>query len=312
MKNLFLFFMLLFTCAVHAQDPHFSQPSSVPLTINPGFAGSLACGRAEVGYRLQWPKLSSSSQTFNASYDQYFKVGGVGFNYMHDGQGKGTIINDHMEIDYAPYIALFKDSSGRGRVIIQPGISVGYFHKTADFSKLNFGDMIDPRRGFVSPSNESPGKKTSNNIDLSAGIVAYTKHIAVGFAAFHLNEPNEGFIGESKLPVRFVTYLSGEINCAALMLTPSVLITHQQDFHELFLNVNARVERFSLGVGLRNHDAMVFSAGYNYSSFSLRYAYDLTISGLAGTTGGAHEVHVGYQFATKKWEDARTNLRNFN
>src|SRR4051812_5611134 len=122
MKKLFTFFTLLFTIASHAQDPAFSQPQFTPLLINPAFAGSLACGRADVGYRLQWPKLSGSYQTFNASYDQYFRAGGVGFNYMHDNQGKGTLLTDRAEIDYAPYIALHKDSTGRGKIIIQPGI----------------------------------------------------------------------------------------------------------------------------------------------------------------------------------------------
>ena len=311
MKRFFFSILIFLTLASHAQDPHFSQYQSTPLLINPALAGSLACGRADVGYRSQWPKLSGSYQTFNASYDQYFKCGGVGFNYMHDNSGRGTLLTDRFDFDYAPYIALFKDSSGQGKIIIQPGIDICYYQKKIDFSKLNFGDMIDPRTGFAYQTNEVPNTITKSNLDISAGLVIYSKHLMGGLAAYHLSEPDEGFIGQSKLPMRFVLNTAAEITCFHfVMITPSVLFMRQQNFQELVLNLNARVENFNLGIGLRNQDALIFSIGYGVNYFLFKYSYDMTISGLAGTTGGAHELHIEYLFFKNKWPSKRTNLIN--
>src|SRR3989344_5151766 len=84
MRNLLVFALALITLRGFAQDPIFTQQQFGWSSLNPAYAGSLACARAETGYRMQWPNISGFYNTFNAAYDQYFKAGGVGFNYMHD------------------------------------------------------------------------------------------------------------------------------------------------------------------------------------------------------------------------------------
>lgn len=96
MKKLLTAFAAIVSIGISAQDAFFTQQNYGWAMINPAYTGTLACARAETGYRLQWPKVAGDYQTFNAAYDQYFRFGGVGFNYMHDDQSH-TIKTDRFD-----------------------------------------------------------------------------------------------------------------------------------------------------------------------------------------------------------------------
>lgn len=317
MKKIFSFLLLLpFTLA--AQDPAFSKYNNSLLQVNPAFAGSWACGRAEIGYRNQWPAISGNFQTVNVSYDQYQRcIGGFGVNYMHDDAGHGTIKTDRVDLVWAPYFALFKDSTGKGKFVIQPGVSIAWQQKSIDWSKLNFGDMIDPRRGFVYNTNEVPNRTKMSIPDVSAGILMYCKRVAGGIAVYHITEPDEGFLGVSKLPMRTVMHISGIIGNLDekqrhVRVVPSIIYMRQQDFINTLYNATVSYDKYSLGLGYRNQDALIFSAGFAHGHFRASYSYDRTVSKLTNATGGSHEIHFTALLMTKKWENSRTNLRMFN
>ena len=54
-----------------AQDPAFSQFYANPLYLNPAFAGSNECPRANLNYRDQWPGIGRTYITTSASFDQH-------------------------------------------------------------------------------------------------------------------------------------------------------------------------------------------------------------------------------------------------
>src|SRR5687768_6053873 len=85
---------------VSAQDPFYTHQNYGLSNINPAYAGSMACGRAEMGYRLQWPAMNASYTTFNMAYDQYWMYGGWGINYTHDDAG-GLIKTDRIDLNYS-------------------------------------------------------------------------------------------------------------------------------------------------------------------------------------------------------------------
>lgn len=327
MKQPLLFICSLFLAfALPAQDPAFSQSRINLQQVNPGFTGSWACGRAEVNYRNQWPKLHSNYQTFTAAYDQYTRFGGFGLSYMHD-NAANVLFTDRVDLSYAAYIPLWverdsaKQDYGKGKIVIQPGIQLGYLSKRVDWNQLTFGDMIDPRRGFVYSSSQVPGVTKRTNIDIAAGLLVYSKYIAGGLAVYHITQPDEGFVGPSKLPMRFVAHLSGMIGSSdpekqTLRILPSVIYMKQADFERFDMTVTAaytgKHSSYSLGAGIRLNDALLFSAGFHHGCMIAGYSYDLTISGLSGMTGGAHEFHLAYTFFNTKWKDKRRNLQLFN
>ena len=81
---------------------------------------------------------------------------------------------------------------------IKAGLQAGFFQKSLDRTKLNFGDMIDARRGFVWNTNEQIPSQTKTNLDFSAGLLGYSKKYFVGLAVHHITQPEEGLQGKLK------------------------------------------------------------------------------------------------------------------
>ncbi len=73
--------------------------------------------------------------------------------------------------------------------------------------------MIDPRRGFVYPTNDLSRGGTSSGIDFSAGVIGYTEKFFFGFATHHLTEPNESLMNsvDVPLPRRYTGHLGASI-----------------------------------------------------------------------------------------------------
>ncbi len=123
--------------------------------------------------------------SFAASYDEHFdKIhGGIGVQFWGDRAGEGGIINMYN----ASFMYSFKVKVSK-KFNLRLALQASYQNKSIDFNKLTFGDMIDPRYGFVYSTNEQIGNwiNAINTVDFSAGILGYTKHLYFGFAAKHI------------------------------------------------------------------------------------------------------------------------------
>lgn len=299
MKNTFLY-TLIFVCAfnVYGQDPQFTQFYANPLYLNPAFAGANFCPRVCINYRNQWPNLSGTYVTYSASYDRYIKAlaGGIGILITTDDQARGTLKTTTASFIYAYNIKVSRQFS------INAALQATYFQKTLDRTKLNFGDMIDPRRGFVWNTNEIVPAQTKRNADFSAGILAYSKHYFFGFAANHLTQPDEGLLGVSKLPAKFTLHGGAIIDLekgGASNISPNILIQAQQKFLQINLGLYYKKDFFVAGLWYRNSDAVIALVGLQSKFLKVGYSYDVTISKLAGNTAGSHELSLQLQFACK-------------
>jgi hypothetical protein len=134
---------------------------------------------------------------------------------------------------------------------------------------------------------------------------------------FHITEPDEGFMGQSKLPFRAVFHGAGVLwnvnpdEPRAFRLVASFIFMKQGDVQQLAFFGTGHYRNFSAGIGYRNWDALLFSAGYTYSHFTLAYSYDLTTSQLAGYTGGSHEVHLRFTILEDVFKYNATNMRMY-
>lgn len=288
------FFSAIFVCA-SAQDAFFSQYNYGWSMLNPAYVGSLACARAEVGYRMQWTGFEGAPVTFNAAYDQPTKLGSVGLNYMFD--EIGLMETNRFDFNYSyPLTGV--------RMCFRPAVQASYYNKSLDTAGLIFSGPpetfdFDKRHVF----------------DLSFGLLAYGKRLCVGLAAFHLTEPDEGFLGTSHLPRRYVIHASGIIGNAepeekGVSIIPSALYMRQGDFTMFVGTVNVKFYGVNLGAGYRFEDALLFSAAYSWRDITVAYSYDYTISQLGSYSNGSHEIHIRYLFLKDKWSQMR-NLRQF-
>ncbi|CAN5520133.1 type IX secretion system membrane protein PorP/SprF [soil metagenome] len=319
LKRLLLCVFVGLSLVVDAQDPQFTQFYANPLYLNPAFAGSARCPRFNINYRNQWPALKQTYITSSASYDQHFDVmnGGIGLLVLNDKAGEGTIATTNISGMYAYQLNVNRKLSMRF------GLQATYVQKTLDWDKLTFGDMIDPRYGFVYQTQETRPKESKSYTDFSFGALAYTSSVYGGFAIHHLTEPDEAFLvkGTSKLPRKYTAHIGalipigggygggykGRINRdEGTFISPNLLYQQQAAFNQLNFGIYILHSPIVGGLWYRGNfgknpsiasDAFIALIGIQKGVFKFGYSYDVTVSKLSNSTGGSHEISLGLQFA---------------
>ena len=298
-KKFTFIFANLFFVVINAQDFQFTQFYASPVYLNPAFAGSEYCPRVCLNYRNQWPNISGTYVTYCVSYDQYVRAlaGGIGIIVNTDDQAKGTLKTTSANFIYAYNATVNRTFS------IKASLQAGYFQKNLDRTKLNFGDMIDPRRGFVWNTSENIPSQTKINADFSAGLLGYSKRYFFGIAVSHLTQPDEGLLGVSKLPAKFTAHAGGVIAIergGESSISPNILFQQQQKFIQLNLGLYYVKGVFVVGLWYRNNDAVIVLIGIKNKQLKFGYSYDVTVSKLAGKSAGSHEISMQIQFRCKK------------
>jgi type IX secretion system PorP/SprF family membrane protein len=304
MKKLLIITALLVSSTSFGQDPTFTQFYANPLYLNPALAGSYGCSRFASNYRNEWPNLSSNYVTYSASWDSYFSniSGGIGVLATHDQQGVGTIKTSMLGLIYSYHAQLNR------RWKVQFGARAAWYQKSLDWDKLTFGDMIDPRRGFIYSTGDVPRGGSRGFFDASAGAVIFNKNFFAGVAAHHANTPNESMIvGESHLPVRWTAHMGAEIQLGrkskysnGTSIMPNVIYQYQNGFQELSIGTYVKYGVINAGVWYRNRDAFIITLGINTGRFKLGYSYDVTVSKLNnGVSRGSHEISMGINLTCK-------------
>ena len=301
MNSRVLFPILVFTVFLFdlkAQDPQFTQFYANPLYLNPAFAGTARCPRICMNYRNQWPNLTGNYVTYSVSGDLHVDAlaGGVGILVTTDDQAHGTLKTTNASLIYSYQAVVNREFS------LKFGLQATYMQKSLDRSNLNFGDMIDARRGFVWNTNEPLPQNNKSNADFSAGVLGYSKNYFFGFAANHINQPDEGLIGVSKLPTKFTVHGGAIIELekgGESYLSPNILFQSQQNFRQLNLGLYYVKGPFVAGLWYRSGDAVIALIGIKNDNFQAGYSYDVTVSKLAGNTAGAHEISVQIKFECK-------------
>jgi type IX secretion system PorP/SprF family membrane protein len=301
---LLLFFLLN---KVVAQDPQFSQFYANPLYLNPAFAGTGKCPRLVLNNRNQWPGSTGMFVTHAASYDQHIDgiSGGVGLMVMNDRAGMGTLNTTTVSGIYSYQLPLSRTLS------LKAGFQATYLQKRLDWSRLTFGDMIDPRRGFIYNTNETPVVDGVNTLDFSTGVLLFSKNFYVGGAVHHVTEPNEALTQnhpDGNLPRKY-TFHGGMVipldsRNDESSLSPNVLYMYQGGAQQFLMGLYAKkgpmVGGFWYRHTPRNADAVILLMGIQQGVMKFGYSYDITVSRLGlGNTLGAHEFSLGFQFYCK-------------
>lgn len=285
--------------SANAQDPAFTQFYANPLYLNPAFAGTARCPRVCLNYRNQWPAISGTFVTMSASYDQHIRplAGGIGVLLMNDRAGEGTLNTLNASFIYSYQLNISRSFA------IKAGLQATFVQKTLDWSKLTFGDMIDPRYGFVYNTLETQPKLNKSFVDFSAGILGYGERFYFGAAVHHLTQPEQSFFGNnSRLPMKITGHAGAVIKLTRSRfqtpstLSPNILYQRQQAFQQL--NVGLYFTRGPIVGGLwyRNRDSFIVLVGFQQNIFKFGYSYDVTISKLTNATAGSHEFSMSLVF----------------
>lgn len=293
------------TGKVMAQDPEFSQFYANPLYLNPAFAGTVRCPRINLVHRNQWPGITGTYVTSVASYDQHIESlsGGLGFMFSSD-NAANTLKTNRFSAMYSYQIKVSRKFS------VRLAGEAAFFQKSLDWSKLQFGDMVDPRRGFVYQSADQPvGNGNVSGVDFSAGFLGFSDVFFFGFAAHHLTQPEESVItGQSPLPMKYTAHAGAVIPMAGgaskytqndVTISPNIMYRQQGTFSQLNMGIYVKKSAIVGGVWYRNKDSFIVLLGIQTETIKIGYSYDVTVSKLTTATGGAHEVTLGINFKCK-------------
>ena len=300
-----------------AQDATFSQFYANPTYLNPALAGSGICPRVSLNYRNQWPGIGKFI-TYSASYDQYvpWLSGGFAVNVFNDLAGTGELTNQYVSLQYSYHFQVNK------KLAINDGLEAAYRNRGIKWQNLTFGDQIDPTYGFIYETQEDIVNyaENKNAPDFASGFVGYGSindkfDYYFGFAAHHITQPDLGFLGESRLPMKITANLGatfplnpfGRYKTAtgnrpknAATLSPNILFQKQQDFMQINYGLYAVKGPIVGGLWLRqgseNVDAFIILLGIEQNSWKFGYSYDVTLSSLLNSnTRGSHEISMGYR-----------------
>ncbi|MDI1354201.1 MAG: PorP/SprF family type IX secretion system membrane protein [bacterium] len=317
-KNRIIFFLLIVTKVLVAQDVHFSQYYFSPLSMNPAYTGNFKGDyRLFANYRSQWRALDKG-------YDTYSAGGDMNFFPKNFNLAAGLIILSDRSAQYLnvtkilPSFAVHRKIAGfKLHAGIQPGVVI----KTFDFYKHSYPNQLNWDVGAFDknlPNNESNISQNFTYFDLNAGAAVSRKFGKIepelGFALFHINHPKESFFagGTNKLPLRQAYNMAINIDVTRLVIVR---------LHSLYgyttktsdwvsgLNLEYVLSRDafytnSVFAGVmwrdgfnRNFDAAIITAGFNYKSYTIGFSYDITRSQLKTSVDskGAYEIAIIYR-----------------
>ncbi len=332
MKRLLLILALLagFT-ATHAQDTQYSQFYSAPLFLNPAFAGSTELTRVGVNYRMQWPGLNQAFNSYSAYVDHYSYDLNSGFGLLINTNQESNANLKSVEVS-ALYSYNLQLSDGLN---FRFGGQAGYTSRNADFGKLVFGDQLNVNSGVAETfTEESIGAESQRRfVDFSLGALAYTSSVWAGVSVQHLTQPNQSFYENgalSRLPMKISAHVGGRIDLQGGYRKRSLNYSFQErslffagnfkaqgPFSQVDIGGQVYLEPIAFGVWYRgipvknelpNNESIVLVTGFTLpNGIDIGYSYDIVVSKLGMSTGGAHEFSMRYQFMYGSAKDR--NLR---
>lgn len=336
-------FIVLASSFANAQDIHFSQALSSPLTLNPALAGVNAPITAIVNYRSQWRSVASPYSTIAASYDMRINenrrqrrgILAFGVNFLNDKAGDARISTTNASLNLA-YHLIIDDRSTIGL-----GIYTGFGQRSIDAAGGKWGSQFDG-------SAYNPGLSTGETflrdqfsfLDVGTGFVYSFKNsekymtsndqkeFSFGGAVYHLSRPNYSFLSsnDDRLFMRFTGFAQAIIGISntKLSIMPAVFYQRQRTAQELLVGSyfrymvqeQSRITGYnkgtfvSLGAFYRNKDAFVAKAMVEWSDFSLGLAYDVNISTLvnASSARGGFEIFIKYALSQALAQQTRSRI----
>ncbi|MCK4920198.1 MAG: PorP/SprF family type IX secretion system membrane protein [Bacteroidales bacterium] len=317
-KSLLLILLcLIISSKLRAQDPQFTQFYANKLYLAPSFAGATQMDRVSSSYRNQWPSLPGIFVSYSFSYDHYFSNfnSGVGLLVMRDLAGTGELATTSIGLQYS------YDFKINNWWHVRPGAQLSFVQTSMDFQKLIWNDQISVG-STGSTSIEQPPLSSKADIDFTASVLAYSKKHWIGLTIDHLLKPkNSLWDTEEYIPLKFSVFGGTQIIRRGNLLSnideslsAAFLFRNQYFINQLDIGLYWFKEPIVLGFWYRGipiineerlGDAVAVLAGYKIDDLSVGYSYDFTISNLIGSTGGAHEISLTYEFSTTRKRQKR-------
>lgn len=302
----------------HAQDPHFSQYFSSPLTFNPALTGYFdGTQRLAFNMRQQWANIGDPYVTGTVSFDTKIlknKIGsndrwGIGIHALYDQSSGGIFKNNYISLS----TGFNKGLDADGDQSIGIGVQATYGRNTVDFSRISFGNQFTSG-GFdlAVPSGETINNQSVSYTDVNAGILYNYRdendnQFSFGASMFHILRPRLSFFSgnNNSLQRRYTMHMGANLNAGELnQFFVSGHLMRQAGNNEIVvggaygLALGEQDKLLYLGGWLRAQDALYPYVGLRTSNYQLGLSYDITSSDLKRAKGfsGSSELSFIYFF----------------
>ncbi len=201
---------------------------------------------------------------------------------------------------------------------IVTSVQASFFYLNLNRKKLNFGDDLDPRHGFLWNTNEIIPAQRKYNYDLAGGLLGYGKQYFVGVGVFSFTQPDEGLLGVSKRPITTIFqggyrfYFGRKFNTGVYAIVKQTGDKGTEQFFQYGANLNCngftlhlahrinKLSSYNGAIAGVNYNIMGFKVGVNsmYMYSKNKNSYLLLETYLS--------MNFGYK-REKKAEEAGTN-----
>ncbi|MDE3253327.1 MAG: PorP/SprF family type IX secretion system membrane protein [Bacteroidota bacterium] len=303
---------------VLAQDPHFSQYFSSPLSFNPALTGYFEGDhRLSINFRNQWANISDPYTTGTLSYDTKImknRIGandrwGLGVLALYDQSSGGIYKNTYLSLS----TAFQKGLDEYGDQSIGLGVQATYAGSAVDFTKITYSNQFTGS-GFDLgiPSGETIHNQSIHYFDLNAGLLYNFKDDAgnqftFGAGMYHILKPKLSFFSaqNQSLQPRYTLHAGGNFPMGQTdNLFVSAHFMQQAGNNEYVVGgaygagIGNSEMSIYLGAWLRAGDAFYPYAGIRGKDFQLGLTYDITRSDISRIQrySGSSEISFLYYF----------------
>ncbi|MDE3235657.1 MAG: PorP/SprF family type IX secretion system membrane protein [Bacteroidota bacterium] len=316
-----------------AQDPHFSQFFSSPLTLNPAFTGKFdGTYRVAGNYRNQWPTINNAFTTATGAVDFHIlqdriasnDTWGVGLMAYNDNSANGAVNFNYGTISTAYHKGL--DEEGYNQIGL--GFQLTYANMIINTADLKFEDQLTTN-GFTGVTSEifSGSTLKSNYVDVNAGILyngstTDRNNFYFGVSLYHITRPKQQFTGglfalNPRATIHAGTYFPiGETTTLHL----SAMQSFQGGASETVLGGAFQLspttdaeKPVSLYAGgwLRLNDAIIPYVGLEFGDLRLGVSYDVNTSSLKTASQGTGGIEVSLIYVRRPSTDKPINCPKF-
>ena len=304
---------------VHAQDPHFTQFSAAPFTVNPAYAGVFnGTARFMSNYRQQWANLVDPFTTALVAGD--VKIGrmdpdldqhpfNVGIQLMQDKSMAGAFKSSYGGLMASYHVNL----DAAENQSIGAGLSINYGNRRIDFSDISFDRQFTSGGYNLSlPNGEAAMQNMKPFYSVGAGLVFRSSNpisgtfFDAGFSGYHFNKPIQTVMNDPNqvLPIRwsgqitFQQYIS-DVN----LLNIRGLYQQQADVSYLLAGVSyarlfgeANENMIGAGLWYRSGESFAPYAFIESNGIQIGFSYDITYNNLKKVLSPANSFELSFQW----------------
>lgn len=332
-KLIILWVFLFLLGKASAQDPHFSQFFSSPLTLNPAFTGKFFGAYRVMGnYRNQWPSINNAFTTASFAADFHVlqnSIGtndtwGVGFVGYNDNSANGAVKFNYASISTAYHKGL--DEDGNHQIGI--GFQATYANMLINTAQLKFEDQLTGA-GFTGITSEVFNNATlqTKYLDLNAGFLYNgstneKNNFYFGLSLYHINRPKQEFTGaiynlnpRANISVGgyFPAGPAGFIHLSGLqMFQGGATETMLGGTYQFVADPGAdKPTSFYAGAWVRLNDAIIPYVGLEFGDLRVGMSYDYNTSALKTASLNRGGIEISMIYINRPSTDKPVNCPKF-